>query len=218
MQRAQKTMGFKAACLLVSEKQPGYFGTLPKHIPSRVPRVCGMLGIRKAKRLDRCELEEAVYPQKGRFALGVFEGGFFFGSQELFQKSPAEVYDSVKAKVLIDYPNAQALSFQVYSTTNQFGYALFQGADMVRNYCGDGDNHVTTDFGDLQAEEIPHFDRSKIKDGKRVFEDPQVPDWQFDAALSGETLAFAMTQRFLGAPLDACLDIPLEFELFARLK
>jgi hypothetical protein len=210
-------MGFKAACLLVSTRPPGYFGTLPNHIPSRVPRLCGMLGITKAKSIEKSDLGEAIYPPKDHFVLGAFDGGFFFGSQDLFQESPQNFYERTKGKILVDFPSSQALAFQVYSTSTFFDYALYERATLVRHYAGNG-NDITAEFGELQPEEKSHFARSRLKNGKRFFENPLVPFWQFPATSYGETLAFAMAARFLGAPLDQCLDLPLELELFERTK
>jgi hypothetical protein len=84
----------------------------------------------------------------------------------------------------------------------------------VRAFAGDIDADVTLDFGKIQPEEKPHFDRSYVKNGKRFFKS----GWfgEFNTPAYGESLVFAMTSRFLGSPLDQCSELQIHLDLFQR--
>jgi hypothetical protein len=54
----------------------------------------------------------------------VYDGGLIYCDQIILDGVVTGFYDKHKALLLKDFPNSQALTIQLYSSVNMFGYAL----------------------------------------------------------------------------------------------
>lgn len=90
------------------------------------------------------------------------------------------------AKLLKVFPSASLLVVELASATNHFAYAYFARGSFLRALAGDAERGVVVNRGTPQPEEVSILATLSNK----------------DLAQKGETLAFAMTQKFFGAPLD----------------
>jgi hypothetical protein len=55
-------MGWKASCILINERGPGYLGTMPPHDPERARRLIADLGFGPCRSRGLTTFEEDIYP------------------------------------------------------------------------------------------------------------------------------------------------------------
>ena len=191
-------MGVWLEMMFVNTNADWFFGTKPELMESKIPRVCGMLGITKAQRIGvLTEFPVNLARREKHFAIGVYQGGFLYSSLQMLDEDLLSVFETKKTKILQDYPNAQTLVLQTLDTVNLFGYALYKGPTLLRAYGGDGDHDITIEKGDLQPEEKPFFDMSWKVFGTRWFIPPVLPIPCKDTSFGGE-LGLQLATRFTG--------------------
>lgn len=202
-------MGFKAACIFVSEKEPGFLGTLPNHCREDVEPTLERLGLRLKRRLGPVDLSDGIFPDDGQTVIGCFTGTLFIADQK--RVSAAVEFPekcSLLRSILQTYPRATIMVMSLHSVSNYFGYALYEGGKRIRAHSGVSDEpNVDWEEGAPLPEELPHYSRSHVRDGQRFFlTDVAGKTEEVDSASYGETLTFAVAGRFLGKPFDCFLD------------
>ena len=55
-------MGWKASCILINEREPGYLGTMPPHDPERARTLIADLGLGRYRSRGTTTFEEGIYP------------------------------------------------------------------------------------------------------------------------------------------------------------
>ncbi len=192
-------MGWKAWCVLINEREPGYLGTMPPHDPQRARRLIADLGLGRYRSRSMTTFEEGIYPE--RLVIGAYEGAAVIGAPKLFD--PFKPMSSpVVTRILKTFPRAAVLSLSLHSVVNLFSYAYFEQGRLLRAYAGCADSGVVLDVGELLAEERPRFERSVVREGKRYFYS-EIGETvaEFSAEAYGETLAFEIMVRFFGCKL-----------------
>jgi hypothetical protein len=211
-------MGWKAPCILINERAPGYLGTMPPHDPQRARRLIEDLGLGPCRSRGMTTFEEGIYPD--RLVVGAYDRAAVIGTPDLINSSGRIGRNPLILRVMETFPKAAVLSVCLHSVVNLFGYAYFEGGVLLRAYGGSADEGVVVDRGEPLPEERPHFERSVVRDGRRFFyADINGQREEFDASAYGETLAFEVTARFFGCPLDELTGIDplgLPMEAFDR--
>ncbi len=194
-------MGWKASCILINERGPGYLGTMPTHDTERARRLIADLGLGPCRSRGMTTFEEGIYPE--RLVVGAYDGAAVIGTPDLINTSERIGRNPLILRVLETFPKAAVLAVCLHSVVNLFGYAYFEDGVLLRAYGGSAEEGVVVDQGELLPEERPHFERSVVRDGQRFFyADINGQMEEFDASAYGETLAFEVMGRFFGCPLD----------------
>lgn len=210
-------MGWKSQCILVSERGADYLSKSPEHRPERVESVARALGLGALKPEGRSTLVEALNPDAGRCALGVYDGGLFFADGRLIEGASADPENKLLRAVLVAYPTASVLVLELHGVSNYFGYALYEQGKLARGHMGVDGVGTAYEFGEPLPEERSLFDNSVVRDGQRLFSVEYEGDTEpVDASGVGEELAFGVSARLLGRPLPE-LDFEAEVEIFERV-
>lgn len=210
-------MGWKASCILVNERQPGFLGTMPAHDPERAQQLLGKLGMGKWKSLGLTTFEQGIYPE--HFTVGAYDGAAIIGDPQLGESYSSVDEYPLMLRILDAFPKASILGITLHSVVNLFGYYLFENGKLQRAYAGTADDGVQVDEGELQPEERPFFEKSTMRDGERYFTaDINGQMEEFDASCFGETLVFEMAKRFFGKQLDRVDIWDLAMEAFEPPK
>lgn len=213
-------MGWKAECIIVSERGPGHVVKQPAHNPERARELITKLDLGPFQTAQPDTFDRAMNPASGVFSIGAYDGAFILCDDRLCGTVENPSKPEIR-KILDAFPGASMLALELQSVTNYFGYALFENGTLQRAYGGDSDRSVQIDSGAIQPEEQPYFDKSVVRDGKRFFvAEIGGADEEFDASEFGEELAFAMAARFFGEKLDsASLDLEqFQMESFQKLR
>lgn len=190
-------MGWKASCILINERGPGYLGTMPPHDPQRARRLIEDLGLGPCRSRGLTTFDEGLYPD--HLVLGAYDGATVIGTPDLINSSERIGRNLLILRVLNAFPKATVLSVCLHSVVNLFGYASFEDGVLIRAYGGSAEDGVVVDQGELLPEEQPHFEHSIVRDGKRLFyADIGGRMAEFSAEAYGETLAFEGMARFFG--------------------
>ena len=193
-------MGWKAACILVNERETGYLGTLPEHDSSAARDLIERLGLGPYRSLGLTDFDSGVYPERGRLVIGAYDGAAIVAEQDLVFGTVTGATGLILARLLELFPAAGLLVLELHSVVNYFAYASYRQGQLERAFAGSADDGVLVEMGEVQPEERDYFARSVVRDGARSFE-LDGATWTVDQV--GESLAFAMASRFLGEPLDA---------------
>ena len=205
-------MGWKASCILVNEREPGYLGTMPPHDPGRAERLIADLGLGRHRSRGMTTFDEGIYPE--HLVVGAYDGAAVIGHPEIGNSCLDSGADPLTARILAAFPQAAVLRVGLHSVVNLWSYAYFEAGRLVRAYGGCADEGVMLDVGDLLPEERPHFERSVVRDGRRYFyAEIDGRDEEFDASAYGEELAFEVMGRFFGCRPDQAKDESDPFEL-----
>jgi hypothetical protein len=202
-------MGWKAACILVNEREPGYLGTLPPHDSPAAHDLIERLGLGPYRSLGLTDFDSGVYPEPGRLVIGAYDGAAIVAERDLVVGTVTGETGTILARLLGLFPAAELLVLELHSVVNYFAYASYRQGRLQRAFAGSADDGVLVEMGQVQPEERDYFARSAVREGVRVFE-LDGATWTVDQV--GESLAFAMASRFLGEPLDefACEDLIVE--------
>jgi hypothetical protein len=207
-------MGWKAACILVSERETGYLGTLPQHDSLAARDLIARLGLGPYRSLGLTDFDHGIYPARGRLVIGAYDGAAIVAERDLVVGTVTGKTGLILARLLERFPAAELLVLELHSVVNYFAYASYRQGQLLRAYAGSADDGVLVELGQVQPEERDYFARSVVRGGVRVFE--------LDGATStvdqvGESLAFAMASQFFGKPLDAFAGEDLIVEEFDEL-
>lgn len=193
-------MGWKASCILVNDREPGYLGSLPAYDPEAARRLIDDLGLGPVRSKGMTSFDEGIYP--GHLVVGAYDGAAVIGAQTLADDCFSLGDDPLMRRVLDRFPEAEIARFGLHSVVNFWSYEFFDHGRFLRAYGGSADDGVMVDLGDLLPEERPHFERSVIRDGERVFlvEFNGVTE-EYDPSSYGEELVFTLMGRFFGCNL-----------------
>lgn len=214
-------MGWKASCILVNEREPGYLGTMPPHDPGRAERQIAQLGLGRHRSRGMTTFDEGICPN--HLVVGAYDGAAVIGHPGIGDSCLVSGVDPLTARILAAFPQATVLRVGLHSVVNLWSYAYFEGGKLLRAYGGCADEGVILDEGSLLPEERPHFERSVVRDGERFFYAEVGGQMEeFDASAYGEELAFEVMGRFFGCRPDRAdsgadpLELPMES--FERVK
>jgi hypothetical protein len=193
-------MGWKASCILINERGPGYLGTMPQHDPERARGLIADLELGPCHSRGMTTFDQGIYPD--HLVLGAYDGAAVIGTPDLIYSSEPMGRNPLILRILKTFPQAAVLPVCLHSVVNLFSYAYFEHGVLLRAYGGAADEGVVVDEGELLPEERPHFERSLVRDGKRFFyADIGGRVAEFRAEAYGETLAFEVMARFFGCRL-----------------
>lgn len=194
-------MGWKASCILINRRGPGYLGTMPPHDPERARRLIADLGLGPCRSRGMTTYEEGIYPD--RLVIGAYHGAAVIGAPD-FVNTFAPMGDGpLMRRILEAFPQGAVLRVGLHSVVNLWNYAYFEGGRLLRAYAGCAEKGVMVDVGEWLPEERPQFERSVVRDGKRYFlADINGRQEEFDAPAYGETLVFEVMGRFFGSRPD----------------
>jgi hypothetical protein len=194
-------MGWKASCILINERGPGYLGTKLSHDPKRAMVLIDHLGLGRCHSRAMTTFDEGIYPD--HLVVGAYDGAAVIGDRKIIDAWSSLDNDPLMCRVRARFPQAAILRIALHGVVNLFGYEYFEDGKLLRAYSGCADTGVVTDVGELLPEEWPHFERSVVRDGERFFyADIDGQDAEFDAPAYGETLVFELMGRFFGCQPD----------------
>ncbi len=201
-------MGWKASCILINERGPGYLGTMPTHDTERARRLIADFGLGPCRSRGMTNLLANLHPVD--LIVGAYDGAAIIGAPEVVGscfapadegRSPAD--DPLLGRILRAYPSASILCIVLHSVVDLFGYAYYQGGSLIRAFGGADGDPVLMDVGDWQREEQPLFEKSIVRDGQRFFRvETGEEAEEVDAPTVGANLAFEMTRKFFGCRLN----------------
>lgn len=196
-------MGWKASFIIVAHEDcpAGYLGTLPTHDADRATELIKQLGYTyKVRKMSNMEPR----PKEGSAVIGAYKMAAMIADQAIY-KCFDNRDSSLFKQALQIYPNGSCLILVLHSVVNLYGYALYEKGVLIREFGGNGEEEITSEFGNPLPEEAQAFERSKIINGERVFYDEiGRKTEEFSPSSYGETLAFLVASRFFGE----CLDMP----------
>ncbi|MEW4568865.1 hypothetical protein AB1L88_13455 [Tautonia sp. JC769] len=191
-------MGWKASCILVNDREPGYLGTLPAHDAEATRRLIDDLGLGPARSKGMTSFDEGMYPRD--LVIGAYDGAAVIGSPTVGEHCFTLGDDPLMRRVLDRFPEAEIARIGLHSVVNFWSYEFFDRGRLRRAYGGSADDGVLVDLGELLPEERPHFERSAMRDGERVFlVEVNGTTEEFDPSTYGEELVFDVMGRFFGA-------------------
>jgi hypothetical protein len=192
-------MGWKAACILINEREPGYLGTLPEHDSQAARDLVDQLGLGSNRSLGLTDFDSGIYPKDGHLVIGAYAGAAIVASQDLVFGTVTGENTHVLRRLLELFPAAELLVMELHSVVNYWAYAYYRHGELQRAYGGSADDGVLVELGELQSEERDYFAHSVVQDGIRTFE---LDGETWTADQMGESLTFSMAIRFLGNSLD----------------
>ncbi|MFO0891090.1 MAG: hypothetical protein U0790_18340 [Isosphaeraceae bacterium] len=208
-------MGWKASCILISERNPQHLVTMPTHDPERARRLISDLGLGPFQSRGMTTFDVGIFPET--LVIGAYEGAWIIGHPDIATVCLEPRADPMTARILAAFPDAAVLRIGLNSVVNLWGDAYFEQGKLVRAFGGSADDGVVLDEGDLLDEERPHFERSVVRDGQRFFfADIDGQMEEFDTSAFGEELTFEIMGRFLGCRPDRTsedidpIELPME--------
>lgn len=197
-----QTMGWSTSCILVNEREPGYLGTFPRHDPTASHELINKLGLGPVRTSSLSHFDAGLSPKAGWICVGVYPGAALLAGVPELVGCVEDADNPLLAKLLTVLPRASLLALELASATNHFAYAYFSKGSLLRALAGDAERGVVVNRGTPQPEEAPIL---------AAVSNAEVPQ-------KGETLAFAMSQKFFGAPLDRFPAEKLAVELIKMSK
>lgn len=103
-------MGYKAATVFVTTREPEYFSTNPTHLPEEAETLIEQLDLGPAVMAEDELLpySDCMYPPVDQFGLGAYEHGFILEDQRLYEFS--EPGNALHKAILDAYPTANILA------------------------------------------------------------------------------------------------------------
>jgi hypothetical protein len=213
-------MGFKAASIFVNEREPGYFGTLPVHDPTKARTLCDALGL-SFTHATPSSFEQGLWPEENTFALGAYDGGMILADQNSLLTCSADTHNPLLQRTFAVFPSASVLCITLHSVINHWGYALYKQKRLVRRFVGDADKGIEFDEGTIEPEEQALFHCSTVTGpARRTFElEMRGKIEKFEENQIGELLVFLMASRLFGQRLDTTKPVDLfqlQLEVFSK--
>jgi hypothetical protein len=125
-------MGWKASCILINERGPGYLGTMPTHDPERARRLIADLGLGPCRSRGMTTFDYGIYPD--HLVVGAYDGAAVIGTPDLINSSEPIGRNPLILRVLTTFPKAAVLSVCLHSVVNLFNYAYFEEGRLLRAY------------------------------------------------------------------------------------
>ena len=190
-------MGWSTNCILVNERELGYLGSFPEHDSLAAHALVDELGLGPVRTSSLSNLDAGLNPKTGWICVGAYPGAALLAGVPALVGCVEDVKNPLLLKLLGVFPRASLLALELASSNNYFGYAHFVKGSLLRALAGDAQRGIIVNAGNPQAEEIPIL--TAVSNA--------------DLPQKGETLAFAMSQRFFGSPFDRFPSEKLTVEL-----
>jgi uncharacterized protein DUF6928 len=116
-------MGWKAACILVNEREPGYLGTLPTPHSPAARDLADQLGLGSSRRLGLTVFNAGIYPEDGHLVIGAYDGAAIGASQDRIFGAATGENTRVLRRLLDRFPAAELLVMELHSVVNYWAYA-----------------------------------------------------------------------------------------------
>lgn len=191
--------------------EPGYFGTSPSPDPVHSAKLARRLPLRAEGSGLLTELEP--WPPSSSIAVGMYERGALVLHRSLCDHCLRADTHPVTQEMRELFPGGTFIALGLHSVVNYFGYTVVEG-DRIRRY-GGAEDHLDADYGELLAEEQPHFARSSVQAGMRYFRFPGDED-EYDAPAYGEELVMDLSRRLFGRSLREFEASPVRVFCFQR--
>lgn len=205
-------MGWKCALLYASEREPGYLGTLPQHLPEKATELKIALGMPDLRSEGMEILESAIHPDTQFLFLGAYDRTFLITDWDIAESCMIKAVPGAFSKIRALLPDAWGMALMLHSGDNVWGYSLYEEGASVRLRCGSNSDGVTQDFGIVQPEEETLFARSVIEKGKRLYKWQGGPELLTEDQV-GEEFVFELSRRLFGGRFDSaeeCWELKLE--------
>ncbi|MCA9800441.1 MAG: hypothetical protein KC777_00565 [Cyanobacteria bacterium HKST-UBA02] len=211
-------MGWKTACIITGDCQPGYLGTLPPHQPDRARELAAKLGYKNFEPGESCKMDD--YPESSAFVIGAYDQAVFLADRDIIYKCFDDRNQDFFRAALTFYPQGSLLLVTAISTVNYFGYAYYEKGKLIREFAGSADDGVTSEIGEPLPEEESIFKDSEVRDGERLFKCEYEGEVSYEPADGvGEALAWQVMGRYFGAPyLSADSHLELQMERFKKKR
>ncbi|WP_165252383.1 DUF6928 family protein [Paludisphaera soli] len=118
-------MGWKASCILVNERGPGYLGTRLLHDPVRARSLIADLGLGRPGSLGMTRFDSGIYPTG--LVVGAYDGAAILGDPRIGEACLDSGADRLTARVLEVFPKAAVLRVGLHSVVNLWSYTYFEG-------------------------------------------------------------------------------------------
>jgi hypothetical protein len=187
-------MGWKASCIFVNQRGPGYLGTFPKYDQTEARDLVDSLPLPPHKPVRMSEFDEAISPRGRQLFVGAYPGAAVICHESLSSACMSVTAPNVVGLLQTRFGGAPVLAITLHSVVNLYGYAYFEDGKLRRVRAGTDGKLAILEFGEPLPEELPLLDD--------------------DAC--GEEIVFAVAQRFFDAPIDEVEIENLELELFER--
>jgi Family of unknown function (DUF6928) len=122
-------MGWKAACILMSEREPGYLGTLPAHNSQAARGLTEQLYLGSYRSIGLTDFDYGMYPDRGHLVIGAYDGAAIVAGQELIFGTVTGENVRVLRTLLDLFPAAELLVIELHSVVNYLVVTLLR-ADM----------------------------------------------------------------------------------------
>jgi hypothetical protein len=170
---------------------------LPAYDPEAARQLIDDLKLGPVRSKGMTSFDEAIFPRE--LVIGAYDGAAVIGSPTVGEHCFTLGDDPLMRRVLDRFPEAEIARIGLHSVVNFWSYEFFDHGRFLRAYGGSADDGVVVDLGDLLPEERPHFERSVVRDGERVFfAEVNGTTEEFDPSTYGDELVFEVMGRFFG--------------------
>lgn len=189
-------MGWKASSLIATNGDEGYLTTFPLPDAAKAREYLSRLG-GSYQSLGETTFENGVYPQDNDdLYVGAYANALVVGSVPIAEEAflggvPRAVQCATEM-----LPGCRILIAVLHSVVDLFGYAWYEGGELLRARAGSADDGVFFEKGSPLAIE------RKLK--------------EFDKTIDGEDLVMELCRPFLGCRFDEYDAWDLKMELFKR--
>ncbi len=233
----------RVCCFFVNKNERGYFSTGPEHDEQKARALIAELGLKydQTQRtmlnvkwpcsIDPSSADSVLAPNKYFFQLGVYDGGVIYVDTDA-RGSVERPHATIAQAFIEKFDNSEIFILEMerggsHGDIDYLAYALYENGKEVRAFVGDDKAHgkplIKIDRGAPLPEEKPFFERSFVRNGKRMFlhdlteteyqkmqdilaiEGKQIGpkrEVEFDYFYTaGYRLSHSIASRFLGCPL-----------------
>jgi hypothetical protein len=140
-------MGWKAACILINEREPGYLGTLPTHHALAARALADQLGFDSYHSQGLTDFDSGIFPENGLLVIGAYDGAAIIASKDLIIGAVTGENAQVLYRLLELFPAAELLIIELHSVINYFAYAYYRQGALQRAYAGSTVDGVLVETG-----------------------------------------------------------------------
>src|SRR3954447_5250290 len=116
-------MGWKASCILINERGPGYLGTMPSHDPERARKLIADLGLGRYRSRGMTTFDVGIYPD--HLVVGAYDEAAIVAGPRIIDPFKPLTNESLLPRVLSKFPGAAVLYVGLHSVVNLWSYAYF---------------------------------------------------------------------------------------------
>jgi hypothetical protein len=197
-------MGWKASCLLASNREDGYLGTIPEHDPQRAAELARRIGSRSFRYVGAATFEEGFYsPNGNELYVGAYDGAAIVGTERVFTECLTKTVSPLVKTLDAWLPGGRILAMALQSVTGFFGYAFYDNGKLLRLLAGSPDDGVIIDMGEPLPEEFPKTEEVMVREGKRYYlSELEGEVCETPVECMGEEFVFELSRRFFDRRLD----------------